>query len=301
MQINPFYAVDKPHGKDREDEAEFPAEEFDRFFSRYSFSEGKWMIRKNEVPALVKVVEDHLDELAFGTFKPGCGARTEDGAVEVKGKMVTGQMGRNDPMMKLTVYVTVDGIDMTLDVYMTFENGEWVIDAYQADVDHDEVKVKDTNKGGMKKMKENKYGLASITYPPTEHGVHWAAYPGWVGDDVIISSGGYVDGVYIPASEVYSARPRLWDRLSPEVKAEMEPLAGDPGYWNDKILELKQEGVSHEDEELLDALWVSGKVCEGEVTIYGTDDGVTKMDESNLREMGLDRLDSDDDDEDEDE
>ena len=144
MQINPFYVVDKPHGKDREDEAEFPAEEFDKFFSRYSFSEGKWMIRKNEVPALVKVIEDHLDELVFGTFKPGCGARTEDGAVEVKGKMVTGQMGRNDPMMKLTVYVTVDdGIDMTLDVYMTFENGEWVIDAYQADVDHDEVKVID--------------------------------------------------------------------------------------------------------------------------------------------------------------
>ena len=144
MQINPFYTVDKPHGKDREDESEFPAEEFDKFFSRYSFSEGKWMIRKNEVPALVTVIEDHLDELAFGTFKPGCGARTEDGAVEVKGKMVTGQIGRNDPTMKLTVYVTVDdGIDMTLDVYMTFENGEWVIDAYQADVDHDEVKVID--------------------------------------------------------------------------------------------------------------------------------------------------------------
>lgn len=117
MQINPFYTVDKPHGK--------------------------WMIRKNEVPALVTVIEDHLDELVFGTFKPGCGARTEDGAVEVKGKMVTGQMGRNDPMMKLTVYVTVDGIDMALDVYMTFENGSWVIDAYQADVDHDEVKVID--------------------------------------------------------------------------------------------------------------------------------------------------------------
>ena len=42
------------------------------------------------------------------------------------------------------MYVTVDdGIDMVLDVYMTFENGSWVIDAYQADVDHDEVKVID--------------------------------------------------------------------------------------------------------------------------------------------------------------
>ena len=144
MQINPFYTVDKRYDENRQNEAEFPAEEFDRFFSRYSFSEGKWTIRKNEVPALVKVIEDHLDELVFGTFKPGCGARTEDGAVEVKGKMVTGQMGRNDPTMKLTVYVTVDdGIDMVLDVYMTFENGSWVIDAYQADVDHDEVKVID--------------------------------------------------------------------------------------------------------------------------------------------------------------
>ena len=142
MQINPFYTLNAHH--DHSDEAEFTAEEFDRFFSRYSFSEGKWTIRKNEVPALVKVIEDHLDELVFGTFKPGCGARTEDGAVEVKGKMVTGQMGRNDPTMKLTVYVTVDdGIDMVLDVYMTFENGSWVIDAYQADVDHDEVKVID--------------------------------------------------------------------------------------------------------------------------------------------------------------
>ena len=144
MQINPFYTVDKRYDEDRQNEAEFPAEELDKFFSRYSFSEGKWTIRKNEVPALVKVIEDHLDELVFGTFKPGCGARTEDGAVEVKGKMVTGQMGRNDPTMKLTVYVTVDdGIDMVLDVYMTFENGSWVIDAYQADVDHDEVTVID--------------------------------------------------------------------------------------------------------------------------------------------------------------
>ena len=144
MQINPFYVIDNYNDEDRQNEAEVSVEELDKLFSRYSLSEGKWTIRESDVPALVKVVEDHLDELAFGTFKPGCGARTEDGAVEVKGKMVTGQMGRNDPMMKLTVYVTVDdGIDMTLDVYMTFENGEWVIDAYQADVDHDEVKVID--------------------------------------------------------------------------------------------------------------------------------------------------------------
>lgn len=142
MQINPFYALDSHH--DLSDETEVPVEELDKLFSRFSFDESKWVVRESDVPALVKVVEDHFDELVFGTFKPGCGARTEDGAVEVKGKMVTGQMGRNDPMMKLTVYVTVDdGIDMVLDVYMTFENGSWVIDAYQADVDHDEVKVID--------------------------------------------------------------------------------------------------------------------------------------------------------------
>ena len=30
-----------------------------------------------------------------------------------------------------------DGIDMVLDVYMTFKNRAWVVDAHQADVDHD--------------------------------------------------------------------------------------------------------------------------------------------------------------------
>lgn len=137
-------------------------------------------------------------------------------------------------------------------------------------------------------------------WPTTEHGCHQATYSGWECDDVIISAGGYVNGVYVPASEVDSAR--LWDRLSEDVRAEMpSPDGCDPAEWNDRILELKQKGVSGEDAELLEALWVSGEVCDGEVTIYGTDDGVTRLDEDDLRGLGLDRIDDDDDDDEEDE
>lgn len=155
--------------------------------------------------------------------------------------------------------------------------------------------IRDTNNGGMKKMTKS-----PKVWPTTEHGCHQATYSGWECDDVIISAGGYVNGEYVPASEVDSAR--LWDRLSDEVRDEMpSPDGCDPSEWNDRILELKQKGVSYEDAELLEALWISGEVCEGEVTIYGVDDGVTKMDESDLREMGLDRIDDDDEDDDEDE
>ena len=137
-------------------------------------------------------------------------------------------------------------------------------------------------------------------WPTTEHGCHQATYDGWECDDVIISAGGYVNGVYVPASEVDSAR--LWDRLSEDVRAEMpSPDGCDPAEWNDRILELKQKGVSYEDAELLEALWISGEVCDGEVTIYGTDDGVTRLDEDDLRGLGLDRIDDDDDDDEEDE
>lgn len=135
-------------------------------------------------------------------------------------------------------------------------------------------------------------------WPTTEHGCHQATYSGWECDDVIISAGGYVNGVYVPASEVWGLAG-LYDQLSPEVQAEMPMPDGYPGDWNDKILELKKKGVSDEDEELLDALWVSGEVCDGEVTIYGTDDGVTRLDEDDLRGLGLDRIDDDDDDDDE--
>lgn len=154
--------------------------------------------------------------------------------------------------------------------------------------------IKNTNKGGMKMKKTS----SPKVWPPTEHGCHSATYSGWECDDVIISAGGYVNGVYVPASEVWGLAG-LWDRLSDDVGAEMPMADGDPAEWNDRILELKQKGVSDEDAELLDALWVSGEVCEGEVTIYGRDDSVTKMDEDDLYEMGLTRVATDDDDEDE--
>lgn len=139
------------------------------------------------------------------------------------------------------------------------------------------------------------------TYPTTEHGVHMASYLGWDGDAEVVNAGGWVDGVYYPSSEVEQAG--LWDRLSEEVKSEMEPLAGgDPAEWNDKILELELSGrVSHEDEELLDALWILGEVFGGSVAVYGTDADVTKMDYEDFRSLGLHRLDYDDEDEDEDE
>ena len=151
-------------------------------------------------------------------------------------------------------------------------------------------------------MQENKYGLAVTTYPTTPHGVHWASYPGWVGDDVIISSGGYVDGVYIRPAEVESAG--LYEKLSPDVQAEMEPLRGCwPGDWNGKIIELRGN-VSPRDEELLEALWISGEVYDGEVTVYGTDDDVSEMNDVDFHSWGLDRIatdDEEDDDSDEDE
>ena len=144
--------------------------------------------------------------------------------------------------------------------------------------------------------KENTYGLAVTTYPTTEHGVHWAAYPGWEGDDVIISSGGYVDGKYFDSSEVESLG--LYDKLSEDVRDEMEPLRGDwPGNWNGKIIELKGR-VSPEDEELLEALWISGEVYGGEVTVYGTDADVSEMNDADLHSWGLYRIATDDDEED---
>ena len=174
--------------------------------------------------------------------------------------------------------------------------------------------IKTTTDGGMKMTKtkdeesptptptdngvpkENTYGLAVTTYPTTEHGVHWAAYPGWEGDDVIISSGGYVAGKYFDSSEVESAG--LYDKLSEDVRDEMEPLRGDwPGNWNGKIIELRGR-VSPRDEELLEALWISGEVYDGEVTVYGTDADVSEMNEADFRRLGLDRIATDDDDDD---
>lgn len=158
--------------------------------------------------------------------------------------------------------------------------------------------IKPTTKGVMK-MKKNAYGLEVTTWPTTPAGCHMASYPGWDGPEVIINAGGWVNGEYVDSSEVESAG--LWDRLSPDVRDEMESLRGEwPGYWNDRILDLRGH-VSHEDEELLDALWISGEVFNNEVTIYGTDASVSNMDEDDLYSWGLNRVESDYDDDESDE
>ena len=122
-------------------------------------------------------------------------------------------------------------------------------------------------------------------------GVHATTYAGWTGDDEIIYAGGYVDGSYVRSDEVY--RAGLFDQLSEDVKAEMEPLAGDdPLFWNDMILKI-QDDVDPKDAELLEALWIGAEVFDEAVTVYGVDDGVTKMDEDDFEILGLDRTDHD--------
>lgn len=184
--------------------------------------------------------------------------------------------------------------------------------------------IRDTTKGGMKmtktkdeespttiptdddtpKMTTNSSGLKVTTWP-TERGVHSATYLGWGGDDYeIINAGGYVGGEYVPSHEVWGLaglydNRGLYDRLSEDVRDEMDSLDGQgtggatPAEWNGKILELERGGVSPEDEELLDALWIAAESFEGSVTIYGTDDDVSEMDEDDLERYGLRRLTAD--------
>lgn len=142
-------------------------------------------------------------------------------------------------------------------------------------------------------------GTSSVMlYYTTPDGVHAATYLGWDGPDVIIYAGGYVDGSFVRSDEV--DRAGLFDKLSEDVRAELEPLAGDyPGFWNGKILELLDD-ADPKDVELLEALWIGEEVYGGEVTVYGIDDDVTNMDESDFEILGLHRIESDEDDEDED-
>ena len=119
-------------------------------------------------------------------------------------------------------------------------------------------------------------------------GVHEVAYVGWTGDDEIIYAGGYVDGSFVRSDEVY--REGLFDKLSEDVKAKMEPLVGGSVIgWNETILEI-QDDVDPKDAELLDALWIRAKVYEKVVLVYGVDDGVTKMDEDDFEILGLSRV-----------
>lgn len=143
-------------------------------------------------------------------------------------------------------------------------------------------------------------GTSSVMWSyTTPAGVHAAVYPGWDGDDAIIWAGGYVDGTFVRSDEV--DRAGLFEKLSEDVRAELEPLAGDwPGFWNGKILEMLDDADPN-DVELLEALWIGEEVCDGSVTVYGVDDDVTNMEENDFEILGLSRVESDEDDEDEDE
>ena len=134
-------------------------------------------------------------------------------------------------------------------------------------------------------------------YYTTPDGVEVAVYPGWDGPDEIIRYGGFFDGVYIRPSEVESAV--LFEKLSDEVRAELEPLAGgDPAEWNGKILEIIDPDANPKDAKLLDALWIEEEVYGGAVTVYGVDAGeVIYKDEEDFKTLGLHRIKSDEDDE----
>lgn len=158
------------------------------------------------------------------------------------------------------------------------QNGSVIgMEVYDDGVDMDEI------------LSLRKYdATATITNShTTPAGVHEATYVGWDGDDEIIYSGGWIDGSFVSSDEV--GRAGLFDQLSEDVKAEMEPLAGDnPALWNGKILEI-QDNVDPKDAEILDALWIGAEAFGGAVVVFGLDDGVTKMDEYDFKILGLHR------------
>ena len=174
-----------------------------------------------------------------------------------------------------------------------YEYGSWRgMEIYDDAVCMDEI---------LSLRKPNGTTSVKLTYPTTPAGVHVAVYPGWDGDDEIISAGGWVDGVYIRPAEVDTVD--LFNRLSEEVQDELRPLAagGDPADWNGKILEIIDPDVNPKDAELLEALWIGEEVYGGSVTVYGVDDDVTNMDENDFEDLGLHWVGFDEDDEDEDE
>ena len=159
------------------------------------------------------------------------------------------------------------------------QNGSVIgMEVYDDGVDVDEIL-------GLRKYDASAAIINSYT---SQAGVHEATYAGWTGDDdEIIYSGGYVNGSFVRPDEI--DRVGLFEKLSEDVKAEMEPQAGgSPVFWNDKILEI-QDDVDPKDAELLEALWIGAAVYDGVVTVYGVDDGVTKMDEDDFEILGLHR------------
>ena len=158
------------------------------------------------------------------------------------------------------------------------QNGSVIgMEVYDDGVDMDEILS----------LREYDATATIINSHTSQAGVHEATYVGWDGDDEIIYAGGWVDGSYVGSNEVDQAR--LFDKLSEDVKAELEPLAGDnPSLWNGKILEI-QDNVNPKDAELLEALWIEAETFGGAVIVYGVDDGVTKMDEYDFKILGLHR------------
>ena len=159
------------------------------------------------------------------------------------------------------------------------QNGSVIgMEVYDDGVDVDEILS----------LREYDASAAIINTYTSPAGVHEATYAGWTGDDnEIIYAGGYVNGSFVRPDEI--DRVGLFDQLSEDVKAEMEPQAGgSPVFWNDKILEI-QDDVDPKDAELLEALWIGAAVYDGVVTVYGVDDGVTKMDEDDFEILGLHR------------
>lgn len=159
------------------------------------------------------------------------------------------------------------------------QNGSVIgMEVYDDGVDVDEILS----------LREYDASAAIINTYTSPAGVHEATYAGWTGDDnEIIYAGGYVNGSFVRPDEI--DRVGLFDRLSEDVKAEMEPQAGgSPVFWNDKILEI-QDDVDPKDAELLEALWIGAAVYDGVVTVFGVDDGVTKMDEDDFEILGLHR------------
>lgn len=142
-----------------------------------------------------------------------------------------------------------------------------------------------------------------LTYT-TPADVDVEVYPGWDGPEEIISAGGWVDGVYIRPAEVESAG--LFEKLSDEVRAELEPLrgGGDPADWNGKIHKIlireMINDVDPKDVEILEALWIIGEVYNDKVTVYGAYSRTTYIDDSDFEDLGLHWVGFDEDDEDED-
>ena len=149
---------------------------------------------------------------------------------------------------------------------------------------------------GVRSLRKYDVSATIMESRTSQAGVHEAIYTGWTGDDKIIYAGSYVNGSFVRPDEV--DRAGLLDKLSENVRSEMESTRfkwermdlGWTAAWNDKILEI-QDDVNPKDAELLDALWVRAEVflSDGSVVVYGVDDGVTKMDEDDLKILGLRR------------